>query len=77
MYTSHWSAVSSWCFQIIHLFLQVLLYPEGTRFTESKYKASMEFAKENGYPLLKYDLLPRTKGFVQIIRTVKGKSKEY
>lgn len=36
---------------------------EGTRFTESKHKASVEFAKERGMPVLNHHLIPRTKGF--------------
>lgn len=40
------------------------MFPEGTRFTQEKYEASMEVAREKGLPLLKHHLLPRTKGFV-------------
>uniref|UniRef100_A0A667X916 1-acylglycerol-3-phosphate O-acyltransferase 3 n=1 Tax=Myripristis murdjan TaxID=586833 RepID=A0A667X916_9TELE len=41
----------------------VLLYCEGTRFTEKKHQISMEVADSKGLPRLKYHLLPRTKGF--------------
>ncbi|OXA50214.1 1-acyl-sn-glycerol-3-phosphate acyltransferase gamma [Folsomia candida] len=49
------------------------LFPEGTRFTQEKYEASMEVAREKGLPLLKHHLLPRTKGFVASIPYLKGK----
>ncbi|CAL4075868.1 unnamed protein product, partial [Meganyctiphanes norvegica] len=48
------------------------LFPEGTRFTEEKHKASMEFAQKQGIPLLKRHLIPRTKGFVQLVHSLKG-----
>ena len=39
------------------------LFPEGTRYTEEKYKASKEFAKSKGLPDLEHHLVPRTRGF--------------
>lgn len=51
----------------------VLLYPEGTRFTEQKLEASQKFAQEKGLPVLKYHLTPRTKGFVSSIPHMRGK----
>ncbi|XP_054161426.1 1-acyl-sn-glycerol-3-phosphate acyltransferase delta-like [Oppia nitens] len=51
--------------------ISLLLFSEGTRFTESKYEASLEFAKQRGLPQLKYHLLPRTKGFAFCIRHIK------
>lgn len=44
------------------------LFAEGTRFTEEKHKISMEVAKEKGLPLLKHHLLPRTRGFVFLMK---------
>jgi len=41
----------------------ILLYPEGTRFSEEKHQASKEFAVSRGLPALKHHLIPRTKGF--------------
>lgn len=43
--------------------IQLLLNAEGTRFTPEKHKASVEFAKERGLPVLNHHLIPRTKGF--------------
>ena len=60
------------CFPFV---FQLLLFCEGTRFTDAKHKASMEFAKKNGLPELKHHLLPRTKGFVLSMKGVKGRSK--
>ncbi|XP_014676006.1 PREDICTED: 1-acyl-sn-glycerol-3-phosphate acyltransferase gamma-like [Priapulus caudatus] len=51
----------------------LLLFCEGTRFTEAKHKASLEFARSRGLPELKYHLLPRTKGFVLSVQGFKGK----
>lgn len=50
-----------------------MLFPEGTRFTEKKHKASLEFAKEHNLPELVYHLLPRTRGFVASLPSMKGK----
>ncbi|KAL0266391.1 UNVERIFIED_CONTAM: hypothetical protein PYX00_008944 [Menopon gallinae] len=41
----------------------LLLTAEGTRFTENKYNLSKKFAEQNGLPILKHHLSPRTKGF--------------
>ncbi|KAK7107388.1 1-acyl-sn-glycerol-3-phosphate acyltransferase delta-like [Littorina saxatilis] len=53
--------------------ITVLLFPEGTRFTEEKLKASQEVCRAKGYPLTKHTLLPRTKGFVLSMHGMKGK----
>lgn len=42
----------------------ILAYFEGTRFTKSKYEASVKFAEEKNLPIrLKNHLIPRTRGF--------------
>ncbi|KAK9879772.1 hypothetical protein WA026_006837 [Henosepilachna vigintioctopunctata] len=51
----------------------LLLYPEGTRFTEEKHKASLEFSRKHNQPELKYHLLPRTKGFIASLPAMRGK----
>lgn len=55
------------------IFLQLLLFPEGTRFTPKKHLASLEFAREKGLPELKHHLLPRTRGFIASLPSMKGK----
>ncbi len=40
----------------------LVIYPEGTRFTEEKYQESLQFAKKNDYPISKYAQLPKYKG---------------
>lgn len=41
----------------------LLIFAEGTRFSQEKYRASLEFAKQKGnLPILKHHLVPRTKG---------------
>lgn len=49
------------------------MFPEGTRFTEKKHKISLDFAKEHNLPQLKYHLLPRTRGFIASLPSMKGK----
>jgi len=41
----------------------LLIFAEGTRFSEEKHKASQEFAISRGLPVLKHHLIPRAKGF--------------
>lgn len=53
----------------------MLLNAEGTRFTEEKHKASVEFAKERGMPVLKHHLIPRTKGFTTSLPFLRKKCK--
>lgn len=51
----------------------MLLYAEGTRFTEKKHEASVKFAEERGIPILKHHLIPRTKGFTTSLPVLKQK----
>lgn len=51
----------------------LLLFCEGTRFTETKRQASMVVARQKGLPELKHHLLPRTRGFVLTMNSIKGK----
>ncbi|XP_055135827.1 1-acyl-sn-glycerol-3-phosphate acyltransferase gamma isoform X1 [Symphalangus syndactylus] len=53
-------------------YMWFLLYCEGTRFTETKHRVSMEVAAAKGLPVLKYHLLPRTKGFTTAVRCLRG-----
>ncbi|XP_031479553.1 probable 1-acyl-sn-glycerol-3-phosphate acyltransferase 5 isoform X1 [Nymphaea colorata] len=43
--------------------LWLIVFPEGTDYTEQKCLRSQQHAKENGLPILKHVLLPKTKGF--------------
>ncbi|KAL1491302.1 hypothetical protein ABEB36_011919 [Hypothenemus hampei] len=51
----------------------LLLFPEGTRFTPEKHQISIEFAEKNNLPSLKHHLLPRTKGFLASLPSMRGK----
>uniref|UniRef100_A0A2C9JL80 Phospholipid/glycerol acyltransferase domain-containing protein n=1 Tax=Biomphalaria glabrata TaxID=6526 RepID=A0A2C9JL80_BIOGL len=53
-------------------YVTLLLFPEGTRFTEEKQKASEEVCRAKGYPILKHVLLPRPKGFIITIHGLRG-----
>ncbi|XP_018014674.1 1-acyl-sn-glycerol-3-phosphate acyltransferase delta [Hyalella azteca] len=50
----------------------MLLFAEGTRFTQQKHQASMEFARERGLQQLKRHLIPRTRGFIQCAQSLQG-----
>lgn len=54
-------------------FFQLLLFAEGTRFSDDKHKASLNFAKEKGLPLLQHHLTPRTKGFTASLPHLRGR----
>ncbi|XP_064473196.1 1-acyl-sn-glycerol-3-phosphate acyltransferase delta-like [Ornithodoros turicata] len=41
----------------------LLLFAEGTRFSEAKHKSSLEFAEKKNLPKLQHHLLPRPRGF--------------
>lgn len=51
----------------------LLLNAEGTRFTEQKHEASVKFAQDRGMPVLKYHLIPRTKGFTASLPSLRNK----
>ncbi|XP_077335593.1 1-acyl-sn-glycerol-3-phosphate acyltransferase gamma [Lithobates pipiens] len=53
-------------------YMWFLLYCEGTRFTETKHKISMEVADKKGLARLKYHLLPRTRGFTTAVQCLRG-----
>jgi hypothetical protein len=45
----------------------IIIFPEGTRFTEDKQKEAINFSKENNYPIYENTLVPRTKGIWKIL----------
>ena len=59
----------------VDYFFNILMFCEGTRFTKSKWKASMQVAREKGLKELKHHLLPRTKGFSLLARGAAGRSR--
>ncbi|CAK9178565.1 unnamed protein product [Ilex paraguariensis] len=52
--------------------LWLAVFPEGTDFTEEKCKRSQKFAVENGLPVLKNVLLPKTRGFYACLEILRG-----
>lgn len=54
-------------------FKKLLLNAEGTRFTEKKHEACVQFARERGITELKHHLIPRTKGFTASLKPLKAK----
>ncbi|KAG9510349.1 Histone-lysine N-methyltransferase EZH1 [Fragariocoptes setiger] len=49
---------------------------EGTRFTKDKLEESIKFAKERNLTAPRYHLIPRTKGFVAVIRHIRQRMRE-
>ena len=46
------------------------IFPEGSRFTKEKHKASKEFCRSRGIEPLKHHLYPRTKGFAYAVKNM-------
>jgi lysocardiolipin and lysophospholipid acyltransferase len=53
----------------------IIIFPEGTRFNEKKYKKGVEFSKANNLPIYDYTMVPRTKGIWKLISYLKKKNK--
>jgi 1-acyl-sn-glycerol-3-phosphate acyltransferase len=47
-----------------------VIYPEGTRYTNKKYRESCDFAKKNDYPISKYAQLPKYKGAFTLTKNI-------
>ncbi|KAG0590428.1 hypothetical protein M758_1G106700 [Ceratodon purpureus] len=52
--------------------LWLIVFPEGTDFTEEKRDKGNAYARENGYPELVNVLQPRTRGFVTCLSQLRG-----
>ena len=50
----------------------LMLFPEGTRFTEKKLKATQSIIKKNNLPPLQHVLMPRSKGFSASVLGLRG-----
>ncbi|XP_068697900.1 uncharacterized protein [Montipora foliosa] len=49
------------------------IFAEGTRLTEAKRQASLDYARSSGVPELKHHLLPRPRGFALTVQYFKNK----
>lgn len=49
----------------------VSFFPEGTRLTAAKLRSSQEYARQKHYPVLNKVLLPRPKGFITTVNTLR------
>ncbi|EPS62079.1 hypothetical protein M569_12713, partial [Genlisea aurea] len=52
--------------------LWLVVFPEGTDYTDQKCLRSQSFAKENGLPVLKNVLLPKSRGFYCCLKNLRG-----
>ncbi|KAK2994797.1 hypothetical protein RJ640_021029 [Escallonia rubra] len=52
--------------------LWLAVFPEGTDYTEQKCTRSQKFAADNGLPILKNVLLPKTRGFHACLEILRG-----
>ena len=50
----------------------IWIFPEGTRLTPAKLKSSQEHAEAKGYPVWKNVMLPRYRGFVTALNSMKA-----
>jgi len=55
----------------------IVSYLEGSRITPEKLKASQEFSKKRGYPILDNVLIPRTKGFIATLHSFRDTKVKY
>jgi len=55
----------------------IISYLEGSRITPEKIKASQEFSKKKGYPILENVLIPRTRGFIATLNTFRDDKIKY
>ncbi len=53
----------------------IMILPEGTRFTESKYIESVNYSKENNLPIFKNLLFPKMKGLYTICNLLQKEKK--
>jgi 1-acyl-sn-glycerol-3-phosphate acyltransferase len=53
----------------------IVLFPEGTRYTEEKFKEGQEFSRKNNLPVYDNLLVPKSKGFQAIYNNLKNKNK--
>ncbi|KAL5292867.1 AGPAT3.2 family protein [Megaselia abdita] len=49
------------------------LFPEGTRYTHKKHLKSVEYARSHNLTPLKHLLIPKTKGFIAVMKAARGK----
>lgn len=52
--------------------LSLLIFPEGTRWTEKKHQAAVEYAKERKLHVPVHTMVPRYKGFQALVRGLDG-----
>ena len=52
--------------------LQLLIFPEGTRFTKKKHAAAVAYAKERKLHVPVHTMIPRYKGFQALVRGLDG-----
>ena len=58
--------------QIDNVPLSLLIFPEGTRWTEQKHAAAVEYAKERKLHVPVHTMIPRYKGFQALVRGLDG-----
>lgn len=59
-----------------NLKLWLIIFPEGTRFTEKKYQESVEFCKKKDLKFFKNLLYPRKRGYEMLAESMKGHIKK-
>lgn len=49
----------------------IIIYPEGTRYTNKKHKNTLDFCYQNKLPIYNYTLAPKTRGFHSMYKILK------
>lgn len=63
--------IKQWCFNQ-KTGTSLIIYPEGTRYTEKKREYSVNYSRKNNLPVFKNVLYPRTKGYIQCISSLQN-----
>lgn len=59
----------------VSLPVQLLLFPEGTDLSPKNKQHDLEFSKKNDMRINEYVMHPRTKGFIQCVKTLREQNK--
>jgi 1-acyl-sn-glycerol-3-phosphate acyltransferase len=49
---------------------QIVIYPEGTRYTNKNYRNSLDYALKSGFPISKYACVPRHRGSFALSKNI-------
>ena len=62
------------CCWYVSLFFKIAIFCEGSRFTREKFHQGVQYARDNNLTPLKHHLVPRTKGYAILAKSLKAES---